>query len=98
MDDFHTYVTKHEAACSNSFDAHAPKSVLVASHRNCVAHIVRKIHGHMQGRREEGAGGGELAPGPKPVGAPNLRNILKLNKAPLKSERVQGINGCIKTH
>ena len=26
------------------------------------------------------------------------RNILKLNKAPSKSGRVQGINGCIKRH
>ena len=47
-----------------------------------------------QGRRE-GSAGGQLAPGPKQVGAPNLRNILKLNKAPSKSRRVQGINGCI---
>ena len=46
-----------------------------------------------QGHRD---GGGQLAPGPKQVGAPNLRNILKLNKAPIKSGRVQGINGCIK--
>ena len=44
-----------------------------------------------QGRR----GGGQLAPGPKQVRAPNLRNIPKLNKAPSKSGRVQGINGCI---
>ena len=45
---------------------------------------------------ERGGGrGGQLAPGPKQVGAPNLRNILKLNKAPSKSGRVQGINGCI---
>ena len=29
--------------------------------------------------------GGQLAPGPIQVGAPNLRNILKLNKAPSKS-------------
>ena len=48
--------------------------------------------------RGGGQGGGQLAPGPKQVGAPNFRNILKLNKAPLKSERVQGINGCIKRH
>ena len=41
---------------------------------------------------------GQLAQGPKQVGAPNLRNILKLNKAPSKSGRVQGINGCIKRH
>ena len=39
-----------------------------------------------QGRREGGGDrGGQLAPGPKQVGAPNLRNILKLNKAPSKS-------------
>ena len=30
-----------------------------------------------KGRREGGAGRGQLAPGPKQVGAPNLRNILK---------------------
>ena len=39
--------------------------------------------------------GGQLTPGPKQVGAPKLRNILKLNKAPSKSGLVQGINGCI---
>ena len=45
---------------------------------------------------ERGArGGGQLAPGPKQVGAPNLRNILKLNKAPSKSGQVPGINGYI---
>ena len=38
-----------------------------------------------------GAGGGATCPGPKQVGAPNVRNILKLNKAPSKSGRVQGI-------
>ena len=42
-----------------------------------------------QGRREEGAGGGLLAPGPKQVG------ILKLNKALSGSGLVQGINCCI---
>ena len=42
-----------------------------------------------QARREGGgAGGGQLAPGPKQVGAPNLRNILKLNKAPSDSGRI----------
>ena len=45
---------------------------------------------------ERGGGrGGQLAPGPKQVGGPNLRNILKLNKAPPKSGQVQGIKGCI---
>ena len=34
--------------------------------------------------------GGQLAPDPKQVRALNLRNILKLNKVPSKSERVQG--------
>ena len=29
---------------------------------------------------ERGEGGGQLAPDPKQVGAPNLKNILKLNK------------------
>ena len=43
-----------------------------------------------------GAGGGQLSPSPKQVGAPNLRNILKLNKAPSKSGLVQGINGYFK--
>ena len=33
-------------------------------------------------------GGGQLALGPKQLGAPNLRNILKLNKAPSRSGRV----------
>ena len=83
MDDFHTYVTKHEAACSNSFDAHAPKSVLVASHRNCVAHIVRKIHGHMQGRREEGAGGGTCS-GPQTSRGPQLEKYPKIEQGPIK--------------
>ena len=46
-------------------------------------------------RAAERGGGGQLAPGPKQVGAPNLKNILKLNKAPSKSGLVQGINGCI---
>ena len=45
----------------------------------------------------EREGGQQLAPGPKQEGAPNLRNILKLNKASSKSGRLQGINGCIKT-
>ena len=47
------------------------------------------------GPQRGGGQGGQLAPGPKQVGAPNLRNIPKLNKAPSKSGRVQGINGCI---
>ena len=51
-----------------------------------------------QGRREGEGQRGKLVPGPKQVGASNLRNILKLNKAPSKSGRVQGINGCIKRH
>ena len=42
-----------------------------------------------------GGAGGQFAPVPKQVGAPNLRNVLKLNKAPSKSGQVQGINGCI---
>ena len=45
-----------------------------------------------------GGGGqeGELAPVPKQVGVPNLRNILKLNKAPSKSGRVQAITTALK--
>ena len=38
-----------------------------------------------QGPPRGGQGGGQLAPGPKQVGPPNLRNTLKLNKAPSKS-------------
>ena len=48
--------------------------------------------------RGGGGRGGQLAPGPKQVGPPNLRNILKLNNASSKSGRVQGINGCIKRY
>ena len=48
--------------------------------------------------RQDGGQGGQLAPGPKQIGGPNLRNILKLNKAPSKSGREQGTNGCIKKH
>ena len=56
------------------------------------------IQVHTGPPRGGGGRGGQLAPGPKQEGAPNLRNILKLNKASSKSGRVQGINGCIKRH
>ena len=58
----------------------------------------RSASSSRQGRREGGGQGGQLAPGPEQEGGPNLRNILKLNKAPSKSGRVQGVNGCIKRH
>ena len=56
------------------------------------------IRVHTGPPRGGGGQGGQLAPGPKQEGAPNLKNILKLNKASSKSGRVQGINGCIKRH
>ena len=61
---------------------------------------------YMSRAAERGGGGGGNLPQtsrlqggatcPKQVGAPNLRNILKLNKAPSKSGRKQGNNDCIK--
>ena len=37
-----------------------------------------------QGRREGGRGGGQLAPGPKQVGSPQLEKYPKIEQGPIK--------------
>ena len=43
-----------------------------------------------------GGAGGQLAPGPKQVGALNLRNILKLNKAHQNRGEYKALTGAFK--
>ena len=74
-------------------------SIYEDNRRRKIATTKDKLFSYLGRAAEKGGGGGaggQIALGPKQLGAPNLRNILKLNKAPSKSGRVQSINGCIK--